>query len=140
MHDFTGWYILDENDDPQPTWLIRRDPITGETHYNHAFNEWMFGKDKNRIILQSTVPGVGDVSTVFLGLDHNFFRHGGPPVLFESMIFCINTDDDLHNWQHRYCTKAESIVGHGIVLLLAQGNITDDEAHDLLSKAKTLHD
>jgi len=46
------------------------------------------------------------VSTVFLGLDHNF--GGGDPVLFETMIFRGPLDQE----QLRYCTYAQAERGH----------------------------
>jgi len=46
------------------------------------------------------------VSTVFLGLDHNF--QGGEPVLFETMIF----GGPLDSSQWRYRTYADAERGH----------------------------
>jgi len=40
--------------------------------------------DTRRVFL--TIIGPFEVSTVFLGLDHNWGRHG-PPILFETMTF-----------------------------------------------------
>ena len=49
------------------------------------------------------------VSTVWLGLDHSFF--GGPPLIFETMIFAEEgTMDDLY--QERYSTGQQAIRGH----------------------------
>jgi hypothetical protein len=46
------------------------------------------------------------ISTVFLFMDHN---HGdGPPVLFETMVFGSNLDEE----QERYCTEDEARAGH----------------------------
>ena len=49
------------------------------------------------------------VSTVWLGIDHNYF--GGRPLLFETMVF-----SDNKNYQERYCdrysTWDEAIEGH----------------------------
>lgn len=44
---------------------------------------WMEKKD--RIVKQEMVGDV-KVSTVFLGIDHNF-SHEGPPILWETMVF-----------------------------------------------------
>lgn len=41
------------------------------------------------------------VSTVFLGLDHNWFEHG-PAVLFETMIFGGD------NWDEEYCERCST--------------------------------
>jgi hypothetical protein len=48
------------------------------------------------------------VSTVFLGLDH---QHGvgGPPILFETMIFGLEEEED---YQERYATWDEAEAGH----------------------------
>ncbi len=52
---------------------------------------------------------VGEVriSTVFLGVDYNFFGEG-PPVVFESMIF----QGPLNHEMQRYCTWEEAENGH----------------------------
>ena len=49
------------------------------------------------------------VSTVFLGLDHNYGDEG-PPILFETMIFPQSGHNDLHC--ERYATWDEAVVGH----------------------------
>src|SRR5207245_9451486 len=51
---------------------------------------------------------IGDVrvSTVFLGLNHNF--RGGEPLLFETMIFGGPLDGET--W--RYASTAEAMRGH----------------------------
>lgn len=46
------------------------------------------------------------VSTVFLGLDHNW--NDGKPILFETMIFGGKHDQE----QRRYCTYEEAEQGH----------------------------
>lgn len=53
---------------------------------------------------------VGDtrVSTVFLGIDHNFGFHNSRPVLFETMVFGGPKDAD----QDRYRTWDEAVAGH----------------------------
>jgi hypothetical protein len=56
------------------------------------------------------------ISTVFLGLDHNFIGEG-PPVLFETMAF----DEGKCNgqsilYENRYCTWNEAETGHKIVV------------------------
>ena len=55
-----------------------------------------------------------EVSTVFLGLDHNF--SGGEPILFETMIFGGKYDQ----YQERYATWAEAEAGHEVAVKLAE--------------------
>lgn len=47
------------------------------------------------------------VSTIFIGLDHNFTEHG-PPILFETMIFGSELDQSMR----RYSTWDEAAAGH----------------------------
>ena len=65
------------------------------------------------------------VSTVFLGLDHNFSRIG-PPVLFETMVFADGTDidgiqercstwDDAERQHVRVCQEVEKRFEHAPV-------------------------
>ena len=54
--------------------------------------------DANRIVKQEYVGPVW-VSTVFLGLDHNFLRPNGPPMLFETMLFRDANDIDRAQWK-----------------------------------------
>jgi hypothetical protein len=60
----------------------------------------------NRHMAQDVVGPVR-ISTVFLGIDHNFNPHG-PPILFETMIFGGQHDQ----YMDRYATKAEALAGH----------------------------
>lgn len=50
------------------------------------------------------------VSTVWLGLDHQH-TPGGPPLIFETMVFGGENDD----YCRRYSTEAEAIAGHKAV-------------------------
>src|SRR4029077_16902913 len=54
------------------------------------WTEWMEEsfrtKPDRRIVKQQTLPNGKFVSTVFLGINHNF-SFKGPPLLFETMVF-----------------------------------------------------
>jgi hypothetical protein len=56
---------------------------------------------------------VGDywVSTVFLGLNHNWAL-SGPPVLFETIVFSEKEDFGSDEQMARYCTYEEAERGH----------------------------
>ena len=70
----------------------------------------MGGKDcenmKLKRVAYTDIPGKGYVSTVWMGLDHNF--RDGPPLIFESMYFGGGDEED----QERYSTEAEALAGH----------------------------
>jgi len=64
------------------------------------------------------VDEVGDVkiSTVFLGLDHQF-NPGGLPLLFETMVFGGEHDQ----FQNRYTTWEEAERGHDEAVAMVKG-------------------
>lgn len=52
------------------------------------------------------------ISTVLLGMDHNW-GVGGKPLIFETMIFCRHEPECwMNEWQKRYCTEEEALEGH----------------------------
>jgi hypothetical protein len=89
---------------------------------------------QDRTVRQTITPYGEQLSTVFLGLDHNFF---GPPHIFETMLFAPHKNrrgflsEDLRDrmdyeaeskriekrfphdqLQHRYSTEAEALADH----------------------------
>lgn len=50
-----------------------------------------------------------DISTVWLGLDHNFSGEG-PPLIFETMVFGGRHDQE----QQRYATEQAALFGHSL--------------------------
>jgi len=65
---------------------------------------------KDKRVAETTLPDGKWISTVWLGLDHSF--GGGPPLIFETMVFESNdaTGGDLDC--ARYSTEAEALAGH----------------------------
>jgi hypothetical protein len=61
----------------------------------------------SRHVADEYIAGIR-VSTVFLGIDHNYSM-SGRPVLFETMIFIKGWTEDE---QWRYCTYVDAEVGH----------------------------
>lgn len=70
---------------------------------------WFGGRDNRRVAWTELAPEVA-VSTVFLGLDHNFSGTGGP-VLWETMVFA-RAHDAIHNDMERYTSDADARAGH----------------------------
>lgn len=95
-------YILDANDQP----VVCDDVL--------EWGRWFEGADDRRRVARTEFEG-GYVSTVFLGLDHNFTH--GDPVLWETMIFGGPHD----GYQERYTSKADAEIGHQIAVELAKG-------------------
>ena len=65
---------------------------------------WIETADRH---VRDTMQGDVRVSTVFLGLDHNFYDDG-PPILFETMVFIGDGGGEME----RYSTWAEAEEGH----------------------------
>jgi len=58
----------------------------------------------------SELPNGRTVSTVWLGINHNF-ADDGPPIIFETMVFsAFGMSDDLD--MDRYATEDEARAGH----------------------------
>ncbi len=79
------------------------------------WGRWM-EKHSDRVIERTTVDGV-DISTVFLGLDHNWGGNG-PPILFETMIFGGEHDE----YCDRCATLAQARKMHTRALWLVRGS------------------
>ena len=78
------------------------------------WSAWFERHFVERIIARTVVHEAGtvylasaEVSTVFLGLNHNWFGTG-PPILFETMVFGGLLDGEMD----RYATLADARAGH----------------------------
>jgi len=69
-----------------------------------TWGRWMGTTD--RVVARTTVREEIEVSTVFIGLDHQFGN--GSPLLFETMVFRNGDGQDMD----RYSTWDEAIDGH----------------------------
>lgn len=58
--------------------------------------------------------GVLQISTVWLGLDHSFGLGDGPPLIFETMVFQLESHESLYCY--RYTTEMQAFRGHADVL------------------------
>ena len=62
-----------------------------------------------KVIKQTTLPNGKWISTVWLGLDHNFDE--GEPLIFETMVFKNKSNYDELDME-RYSTLKQAVVGH----------------------------
>ena len=77
--------------------------------------EWTSWLEKaDRQVAKTILKGPNNVdilvSTVFLGLNHNYGE--GKPILFETMVFGGAHDEDMK----RYCTWEEAEEGHKLMV------------------------
>ena len=84
--------------------LVDREPVLCPDLV--AWGEWM--EDEDNVRVASTHIGTVWVSTVFLGLDHNWGR--GRPLLFETMAFCGDVGENIE--MDRCSTWAEAEAMH----------------------------
>jgi len=97
-------YILDDDGEPVATDLV-------------TWARWL--KTADRQVLES-FPSIDVlVSTVFLGLNHNFSANGGLPVLWETMIF----GGEHHCYQRRYTSKLDALLGHQHAVRLVERSL-----------------
>lgn len=70
--------------------------------------EWskLFGDQKYSVIKRTQIEDI-TVSTVWLGINHNFGNFG-PPLIFETIVFGGPLDQDMT----RYATEADALAGH----------------------------
>lgn len=89
-------------------WVLDDDGVPSMEPDLLTWAHWFWAA--NRTIGYDRLRGMW-VSTVFLGLDHNFSRSGSP-VLFETMVFHRRAG----GYMRRYCTRHEALVGHDATL------------------------
>lgn len=103
------------SDGSDPLWDEIRDP---PLHYDRggraiSLRRWteLMEDDEYRRVGHTLVAARWEVSTVWLGLDHNFW--GGLPLIFETMVFDADGPtgrDDLE--MERYSTEEQAQEGH----------------------------
>jgi hypothetical protein len=99
----------------------------GKKISRYEFNRLLGDMEYKRVA--ETQIGPYWVSTVWLGLDHQFGQ--GPPLLFETMVFAVDRDDpgletlgpDLDC--QRYSTEAEALAGHEDMCTLIRATIQE---------------
>jgi hypothetical protein len=87
------WAYLDENNTVVKTSDIEK---------------WSACRSSGRFIVKLEVVRNRRISTVFLGIDHQFAD--GPELWFETMVFAIGDHLDLD--MDRYTTYAQAVEGH----------------------------
>jgi hypothetical protein len=83
----------------------------GEVIKDYKEIESLLGNFEYKVVKQSK-DDKHAVSTVWIGLDHNYF--GGRPLIFETMVFAIKDGKwDMSDLDcERYSTEEEALKGH----------------------------
>lgn len=92
----------------------------------NALFDWAkdFENIAERIVGKDELPNGLQVSTVWMGLDHNY-GHNNRPLIFESMVFLPNTSDEQEMW--RYSTWEEAERGHKMLVKKFKNYKTADQ-------------
>lgn len=92
-----------------PHWILRgHEPVPTDDMLAWGV---FFENIDNRRVAETIIPPGVRVSTVFLGIDHNFKAHG-PPILFETMVFDDRSAPEIEEMQRRYATWDEAVASH----------------------------
>lgn len=108
---FNSESIMDEIEDfsaKSQYYIINKDKSVSMVE---DLEEWSKQYDSpDRIVKQESIEGI-KISTVFLGLDHNF--RGGPPLLFETMVFFDGLSSAVgYEYQTRCSTYEQALDMH----------------------------
>ena len=78
-------------------------------------------KDPANKVVKQDIIGDKIVSTVWLGLDHNF-EPDGKPLIFETMIFgAFDGGDGTEEFCRRYPNEFMALEGHAFAIKVAEG-------------------
>lgn len=99
-----NFYILDEDNQP----VAVQDAA--------VWGRW-FETAPARQVALTKLDGTVNISTVFSGVDHGFGDSDGVPVLWETMIFGLASDDEF---QWRYTSHVSALMGHEAAVELAR--------------------
>ena len=105
---------LQEVPEPRPKYYV----LSGQKAVPCSMAEWASRFELVCHVGDTTIGGVR-VSTVFLGIDHNW-SVDGPPLIFETMVFGGDFDRD----QDRYSTWEEAKQGHAVAVDLVRWSQT----------------
>lgn len=92
---------------------VRFDPLGRAMYYSRegdpiSLRDWAENRQTAEMKrVARTVSEHFVVSTVYIGIDHNFAMEG-PPLIFETMVF----GGELEGEMDRYATEEEALRGH----------------------------
>jgi hypothetical protein len=107
-------------DNPGPGFVV-----FGRDSKPMAYSKWVwtieYDHDYKIVGHDHVGDGDGFVSTVWLGINHNFAIEDRPPIIFESMVFNV---PDWYDYQDRYFTEGEAIAAHKNLVAKVKASLT----------------
>lgn len=115
-----AWWKSARRQQPEPLakYIMISDGRYAPCAHLFLWGSW-FEDVRNRQVETTDLPDGRRVSTIFLGLDHNWYDDD-LPVLFETMVF----KDANYNghYQQRYTSKHDALVGHATLVERLSGS------------------
>lgn len=105
-------YILDEQGNP----VQEPDVLKWATWMESTYGEGI----PTRRVAYTKINDKVEIFTSFLGIDHQW--GSGPPLLYETMVFCLDDDEEE---MERYSTREEAIKGHERMVQRMKERITN---------------
>jgi len=96
-----------EGDEIKGHYILNAD---GSVREVYSLHEWALWFETFKRHIGDTRIGSVRISTVFLGLDHAW--NGGPPMVFETLVFGGKLDQE----QRRYSTLQDAKAGHAAMI------------------------
>ena len=115
---FVYEYILEPDHSIRPA--RSKDETMAQWKLWSSYGDGKFVKGHPKVVDKTRI-GEMEVSTVFLGLNHNFTMQG-PPILFETMVFGQPDDDEICE---RYETWDEAQKGHDEIVARLKKELDD---------------
>jgi hypothetical protein len=94
---------------------------------------WMSDVERRQIAVDE-IDGYR-ISTVFMGIDHDFL-HQGDPLLFETMVFPPTNRGWEESYMERYASWADAAAGHRKIKTLLDAELRQAQAEttDILAR------
>jgi hypothetical protein len=88
--------------------------------WSNLFEDQTYKRINNTMITSADLTVAYNVSTIWLGIDHNF--GSGPPIIFETMVFGEGSCDLACA---RYRTESEALRGHEEMVTVVASTVDD---------------
>lgn len=96
--------------------------------WTRLFGDLTYKRISRTTIASAADPKVAyDVSTIWIGDDHNWLGTSNQPIIFETMVF---GDGKCDLSQDRYATEAQARAGHDEMVAVVAATVTDPVVMD----------
>lgn len=110
-------------------WYDRKGQSIDATTANKLLGDMAYARVARTEITSASDPSISfDVSTVWLGVNYNF-TGDGPPIIFETMVFGGNENQDQTMW--RWSTEEGARAGHAEVVASIAATVPDEQVTEL---------